>query len=163
MDPLSLYKLLIAEKTRKHVVFCCCIFCIMWFMMKVITGPLAAYGCFFLGMRFGEIIIKSPRVTNATLCRRCSFKITFPFRDCDWLRQIRSPKHRLHGFRWMVNRIYKWMWGPVDKWRFQISSAKLVSEGSIPSPVVLARAFLTWQSLETMAKREQSRHSSAVT
>lgn len=55
------------------------------------------------------------------------------------------------------------MIGPVDKWRFQISSAKLVTEGNIPSPVVLARAFLTWQSLETMAKREQSRHSSAVT
>lgn len=49
------------------------------------------------------------------------------------------------------------------KWTFPSSSAKLVSEGNIPSPVVLACAFLAWQSLETMAKKEQSRHSSAVT
>lgn len=70
---------------------------------------------------------------------------------------------QLHGFRWKVKRMYKWMIGQVDKWRFQTSSAKLVTEGNIPNPVALAQAFLTWQSLETMAKREQSRHSSAVT
>lgn len=32
--------------------------------------------------------------------------------------------------------------GPADKWRFQIPSAKLVSEGSIPSPVVLGPCIL---------------------
>lgn len=51
---------------------------------------------------------------------------------CDWLRQIGSPKHRLHGFRWMAERMYKWLRAPVDKWRFQIPSAKLVAAGGIP-------------------------------
>lgn len=83
------------------------------------------------------------------------------FRFAMWLTGL--PKCRLHGFRWTVKRTHKWVRGSVDKSRFQILSAKLVSEGGIPSPVVLACAFLTWQSLETMAKREQSRHSSAVT
>lgn len=82
---------------------------------------------------------------------------------CDWLRPVVSLKHRLHGFRWAEKNTYKWTRGPMNKWRFQIPSAKLVTEANIPSPAVLARAFLTWQSLETMAKREQSRHSSAVT
>lgn len=46
---------------------------------------------------------------------------------------------------------------------FTIPTAKLVLEGNIPRPAVLPWAFLTWRLLETIAKREHRRHSSAVT
>lgn len=140
------------------------VLCMMGFMMKTITGPLVHME--IVGMRFGELTIfwrlqfLIRWVKSATLCSFCNFQNQISI-FATWLTCL--PKCRLHGFRWTATRTHKWVRGSVGQSRFQILSAKLVSEGGIPSPVVLACAFLTWQSLETMAKGEQSRHSSAVT
>lgn len=86
---------------------------------------------------------KTTRLKNPTVFSFESLNIAFPFCDVIDRDRLVHPNTDRTDSGGRQKRMCKWMRGPVDKWRFQVSSAKLVSKGSIPSPVVLAHAFLT--------------------